>query len=155
MMPSILGENLFEDWMDTPFRHFYKTMPNSVSDGFNKDTKSLMNTDIKENEDNYTLDMELPGFTKSDINASLMDGYLTIEAKRTEGSNNNDEQDKKGNYIRKERFYGSCKRSFYIGEAVSKDDINAKFENGVLSLIIPKKDFKEAVEKNNYIAIEG
>ena len=146
LMPSILGENLFDDdWMDFPFDRDFWGRTN------NKTTKNLMKTDIREHDAGYELDIDLPGFKKDEIKAELENGYLTISA--TKGANN-DEQDKKGKYIRRERYVGTMQRSFYVGDDVTQEDIKAKFENGILRLSIPKKDAK-AVETKKTIAIEG
>ncbi len=146
LMPSILGENLFDDdWMDFPFDRDFWGRTN------NKTTKNLMKTDIREHDAGYELDIDLPGFKKDEIKAELENGYLTISA--TKGANN-DEQDKKGKYIRRERYAGTMQRSFYVGDDVTQEDIKAKFENGILRLSIPKKDAK-AVETKKTIAIEG
>ena len=121
LMPSIFGENLFDDFMDFPFG--------------GKKINTMMKTDIRDTDSSYELDIDMPGFKKEDIQAQLKDGYLTISAST---SANNDEQDKDGRYIRRERYAGSCSRSFYVGEGVKEEDIRAKFENGILKLSIPK-----------------
>ena len=97
---------------------------------------SLMKTDIQEKDGSYVIDMELPGYTKEDIQAELKDGYLTISANHTE---NKDEKDNKGKYLRRERFQGTCKRTFYVGEDIRQEDIKAAFQNGVLRLAVPKE----------------
>ena len=146
LMPSIFGENLFDDdWMDFPFDRDFWGRTN------NKTTKNLMKTDIREHDAGYELDIDLPGFRKDEIKVELENGYLTISA--TKGVDN-DEQDKKGKYIRRERYAGTMQRSFYVGDDVTQEDIKAKFENGILRLSIPKKDAK-AVETKKTIAIEG
>ena len=146
LMPSIFGENLFDDnWMDFPFDRDVWGRSN------NKTNKTMMKTDIREHDAGYELDVDLPGFKKDEIKAELENGYLTISATK---SANNDEQDKKGKYIRRERYAGTMQRSFYVGENVTQEDIKAKFENGILRLSIPKKDAK-AVEMKKTIAIEG
>ncbi|HJC73833.1 MAG TPA: Hsp20/alpha crystallin family protein [Candidatus Mediterraneibacter faecavium] len=146
LMPSIFGENLFDDdWMDFPFDRDFWGRTN------NKTTKNLMKTDIREHDAGYELDIDLPGFKKDEIKVELENGYLTISA--TKGADN-DEQDKKGKYIRRERYAGTMQRSFYVGDDVTQEDIKAKFENGILRLSIPKKDAK-AVETKKTIAIEG
>ena len=137
-MPSIFGENLFDDFMDFPFG--------------GKKINTMMKTDIWDTDSSYELDIDMPGFKKEDIKAQLKDGYLTISAST---SANNDEQDKDGRYIRRERYAGSCSRSFYVGEGVKEEDIRAKFENGILKLSIPKVENKPQVEEQKYIAIEG
>ncbi len=112
--------------------------------------KNVMNTDIKETEDSYELEMDLPGFKKDEVTVELDNGYITIRAAK---GLDKDEKTKEGRYIRKERYAGSCERSFYVGEAVTQDDIKASFRHGILRLDIPKKENKK-VEGNKYIAIE-
>ena len=148
LVPSIFGENLFDDFMDFPFNDDFWERKNPL---YGKNAKRMMKTDIRETEGSYELDVDLPGFKKDEIKVELENGYLTISA--TKGTNN-DEQDKKGKYIRKERYAGTMQRSFYVGDDVTQEDIKAKFENGILSLSIPKKDAK-AVETKKTIAIEG
>ena len=142
LMPSIFGENLFDDWMRLPAER-------ENNRGYR--AAELMKTDIKEIDGNYELSVELPGFHKEDVKIQLKDGYLTLSAAK---GLDKDEQDKKGNYIRRERYAGTLSRSFYVGDAVSEEDIHAKYEDGILKLSVPKKAPK-AVEKNGYIAIEG
>ncbi len=143
LMPSIFGERLFDDWMDGfPFRD---NLPEVRMN-------QLMKTDIREHENGYELDIDMPGFKKEDLKAELKDGYLTIEGHT---SHNDDEKDKNGKYIRRERFTGSCKRTFYVGEEVTEEDIKAKFVDGILKLSIPKKQQQPKVEQKKYIAIEG
>ena len=110
-----------------------------------------MNTDIKENDNDYELTMNLPGVKKEDVTAELKDGYLTIHATSNQ---NKDEKDEDGKYIRRERYSGSCNRSFYVGDAVTEEDIKANFENGTLKMTIPKKEAK-AVPEKKFISIEG
>ena len=148
LMPSIFGENLFDDWMDFPFEREFFGRRNPL---YGKNAKNIMKTDVKETDSTYELDVDLPGFKKENISAQLEDGYLTITANK---GLDKDEKDKDGKDIRQERYSGSCSRSFYVGEGVTQDEIHAKFEDGILKLSIPKKDAK-AVEKKNYISIEG
>ncbi|MEY8354744.1 Hsp20/alpha crystallin family protein [Lachnospiraceae bacterium 54-53] len=148
MMPSIFGENLFDDWMDFPFERSLFGEKNPL---YGKHGKNLMKTDVRETENGYEVDMDLPGFKKEEINAQLSGGYLTISASK---GLDKEEKDKDGRYIRRERYAGSMSRSFYVGEGVKEQDIHAKFENGILKLVIPGKAGK-AIEQNNYIAIEG
>lgn len=140
MLPSIFGENLSDDFFDDDWNAW----------GYS-DT-SLMNTDVKENEKDYELTMSMPGVQKDNVKAELNDGYLTISAST---DTNNDEKDKAGHYIRRERYSGSCQRSFYVGKDVTEDDIKASFEDGTLKMTIPKKEAKPAVESKKQIAIEG
>ena len=146
-MPSIFGENLFDDdWFDLDMDFWGKKNPL-----YGKNAKNIMKTDIREHDTGYELDIDLPGFKKDEINVELENGYLTISAAK---GLDKDEQDKKGKYIRKERYAGAMQRSFYVGDAVTEEDIKAKFEDGILKLSIPKKDAK-AVETKKSIAIEG
>ncbi len=145
LMPSIFGENLFDDdWMDFPPRR-----PGRPPHGPAPDR--MMRTDVKENDNSYEIDMDLPGFKKEDINVELENGYLTVSAAKT---TDNDRTDGNGRYIRRERFMGKAQRSFYIGDDVTQEDIKARFEDGILKLCIPKKDI-QTVEKKKTIFIEG
>ena len=148
LMPSIFGENLFDDWMDFPFDDDFFGRKNPL---YGKHAKNMMKTDVRETDNGYELDIDLPGFKKDEISAQLKDGYLTISAAR---GLDKDEKEKDGKYIRRERYAGTMSRSFYVGEGVEQDDIHAKYENGILKLSIPKKDAKE-VEQKKYISIEG
>lgn len=148
MLPTIFGENLFDDFMDDAFERNFFGGRNPL---YGKHSKNLMKTDVKETETGYELDIDLPGFKKDEISAHLEDGYLTVSAAK---GVDNDEKDNEGRYIRRERYSGSMTRSFYVGNAVTEEDIKAKYEDGILSLSIPKKDPK-AVEAKKYIAIEG
>lgn len=118
--------------------------------------KNLMNTDIKENDTGYEMDIDLPGFSKDEITVELKDGYLTVSAAK--GLNQNEakseEDAKKDNYIRRERYSGACQRSYYVGEDLGQEDIQAHFKHGILTINLPKKDPK-AVESKHYITIEG
>ena len=113
--------------------------------------KTLMKTDVKETEGSYEVAIDLPGFKKEDVNASLENGYLTVSAVRNE---NKDEKDENGTYIRRERYCGSCSRRFFVGDSVKEEDIRAKFEDGILKLSVAKKE-PQIEEKKGYIAIEG
>ena len=134
--------------MDFPFDDdFFRRTPSYNK----KSSTSVMRTDIRDTDDSYELDVDLPGYKKDEINVQLKEGYLTISAsKNTE----NDEKDKKGNYIRRERYNGTMSRSFYVGNAIHQDDIRAKYADGILKISVPKKTKKE-VEQANYISIEG
>ena len=146
MMPSIFGGNLFnDDWMDFSFPDIDKEL-------YGKHAKNLMKTDVKEKDGNYEVAIDLPGFKKDEITAELKDGYLTISAAK---GLDKDEKDKEGKYIRRERYAGSCQRSFYVGKDVTEEDIKASFKHGILKLTIPKKEAKPAVENKKQIAIEG
>ena len=144
LMPSIFGENLFDDWMDFSFPDIDKAL-------YGKHVKNEMKTDVRETEDGYELDIDLPGFKKDEVTAQLDNGYLTIQASK---GLDKEQKDKKGKYIRKERYAGSMSRSFYVGDAITEEDVHAKYEDGILKLSVPKKEAK-AVEQTKHIAIEG
>ena len=147
MLPSIFGEDLFDDFFGDPFEMM---VPQSRNPLYGKHAKNLMKTDVRETEDSYELDIDLPGFKKEDVSVELKNGYLTIQAAK---SLDKDEQ-KNGKYIRQERYAGAMSRSFYVGENLTDEDIKAKYENGILRLSVPKKPAK-AVEAKKTIAIEG
>ena len=133
-MPT-MRNNVFDDFFNTPF--------------FTRSESSMMKTDIKEHDNGYELTIDMPGVKKEDIKAELNDGYLTVSA---ESNSSKDEKDEKGKYICRERYSGSYSRSFYVGDAVTEEDIKAKFENGTLTLDIPKKEALPE-KQNKYIAI--
>ena len=152
LLPSIFGENLFDDFFDdVPF--FDNRAENQIEKKlYGRHAHNVMKTDIKETDDGYELIVDLPGFKKDEIKVSLEDGYLTVSAEK---GLDKDEEDKKGKYIRKERYAGSCQRSFYVGDNLTQEDIKGEFKDGILTLNVPKKEAKPAVETNKYIAIEG
>ena len=132
--------NLFDEFFDNDF----------WGKGFDKFEAPSMKTDVKDVDGNYELSIELPGFNKEDITASLKDGYLTVSAKHEENDDKKDENDK---YIRRERRFGSCKRSFFVGEAITEEDIKASYNNGILKLTLSKE--KESLpQPPKTIAIE-
>lgn len=133
------GTNLFDDF----FNDSFLTLPSERQ-------VSLMKTDIQDTGSSYLLEVELPGYQKEDIHAELKSGYLTVIA---ESKAENEEKDNQNNYIRRERFSGSCKRSFYVGADLRQEDIKASYENGILKLIVPKEAPKPVVE-NHFITIE-
>ncbi|MBU5464246.1 Hsp20/alpha crystallin family protein [Anaerotignum sp. MSJ-24] len=148
MMPSIFGENLFDDFMnDFPFEKHFFGERNPL---YGKHAKNIMKTDVKETDNSYELDIDLPGFKKEDINVQLDNGYLTIAASK---SLEKEDEHEKSHYIRQERYSGSMSRSFYVGNDVKQEEIHAKYEDGILKLAVPKKAAK-AIETNKYIQIE-
>lgn len=119
-------------------------------DFFNgKEKNSLMKTDIREGENSFIVDVDLPGYNKEDIKIDVTNGYLTINAKTSNEVNDKE----KGKYVRRERFIGECSRSFYVGDDVKQDEIKASFKNGILSLEIPKVDEKKKEAEKKYIEI--
>lgn len=153
LMPNIFGENLFDDFFnDFPFYND-RDMKKAERKLYGHRAKNLMKTDIKEKGDSYILEMDLPGFKKDEIQVSLENGYLTVQAAR--GVDKDEQEKKTGRYIRQERYAGACERSFYVGDDLTQDDIKGEFHHGVLKLTIPKKEAKPAVEQSKYISIEG
>ena len=147
MLPSIFSENLFDDFFSDPFAMM---IPQGRDPLYGKHAKNLMKTDVRETDDSYELDVDLPGFKKDEVSVELKDGYLTIQAAK---GLDKDETDKKGRYIRQERYAGACSRSFYVGGEVEPADVSARFEDGILRLSIPKVEHK-ALPKTTTIAIE-
>ena len=148
LLPSIFGENLFDEMMNFDFDKEFERMTRPL---YGKHNKNMMKTDVRETENSYELDIDLPGFKKDEINVQLDNGYLNIQAAK---GLDKDEEKKDGQYIRRERYAGSMSRTFYVGNQLTQNDIHAKFEDGILKLSIPKKDAK-AVETKKTIAIEG
>ena len=146
MLPSIFGENLFDD-----FFHDFDMFPawSGRNPLYGKHARNMMKTDVRETENTYEVDVDLPGFKKNEIHVDVKDGYLTIQAAK---GLDKDEEDKKGKYIRQERYAGAMSRSFYVGD-VEPDQISAKYEGGVLRISLPKEGKKELPKKNT-IAIE-
>lgn len=133
MLPSIFGENLFDDFFSDPFEMM---VPQGRSPLYGKHAKGLMRTDVRETDGSYELDVDLPGFKKDEIHVDLKDGYLTISAAK---GLDKDESAKDGKYIRQERYAGACSRSFYVGETARPEDIAAKYEDGILRVSVPKE----------------
>ena len=141
-MPALFNDSLFDD--------FFTDITDNKRRPMARPLPGVMKTDIKETDKEYELTIELPGYKKEDVNAELKDGYLIINANNEK---NEEEKDEKG-YIRKERYFGSCSRSFYVGKNLKEEDIKAKFDNGVLTLNVPK-EAERLPEEKKYIAIEG
>ena len=146
MLPSIFGENLFDEFFNDPFA----MMTSERNPLYGKHAKNLMKTDVRELDGGYEIDIDLPGFKKDEVDIQLQDGCLTISAAK---GLDKDEQDKKGRYIRQERYAGSVSRSFYVGEDVKPADVKASFEDGILRLSVPKAEAKQLPD-NPTIAIQ-
>lgn len=149
MLPSVFGENLFDDSL-SDFFGFGRMMPQISSELYGKHAKNLMKTDVRELDGSYELDVDLPGFKKDEVTVDLQDGYLTISAAK---ALDKDESDQKGKFLRQERYSGSMSRSFYVGDDVETTDICAKYEDGILKISVPKTAHKE-LPKHTTIAIE-
>ena len=147
MLPSIFGENLFDDFFSDPFGMM---APQGRDPLYGKHAKNLMKTDVRETEDSYELDIDLPGFKKDEVSVELKNGCLTIQAAK---GLDKEETDKKGKYIRQERYAGTCSRSFFVGKAVEPEEVSAGFEDGILRISLPKKAEKRLPGKKT-IAIK-
>ena len=148
MLPSIFGENLFEELFEEPFRMM--SAFDARNPLYGRHAKNIMKTDVRETENTYELDIDLPGFKKEDVQVQLENGTLTIAAAKSLDKN---EQDEKGRYLRQERYTGQCSRSFYVGDQVKSEDLSAKFEDGILRISMPKAPQRQLPQKN-LIAIE-
>ena len=159
MTPSLFHDDfdLFDRFYEDPWfsldDHELKNLEKKL---YGRRVKNVMKTDIKETDSEYEMTIDLPGFKKDEVSVSLENGYLTVSASKglQKDEAENEAERKKGKYIRRERYCGSCQRSFYVGDALTVEDIKANFKHGILNLVIPKKDKKEIAD-NKYIAIEG
>lgn len=150
MLPVLFGENLFDDFFNDDFdRRFWNEMRHTGRELYGKHGKNLMKTDIRETDSTYELDVDLPGFAKDEVAVDLKDGYLTISAQKKAEK---PEEKKEGKYIRQERCFGSCARSFYVGD-LKPEDVKCKFDSGVLQISVPKEAPKQ-IPASTRIAIE-
>ncbi len=156
-LPSTFAEDLMDDFFTPGLMRSFDDMDKEFfgkkNPLYGKHAKNLMKTDVREDEKGFELDIELPGFKKEDVEITLTDGYLNIQASK--GLDKEQKDEKTGRMIRQERYAGSLARSFYVGEQIEDEDIKAKMEHGVLTLQIPKKEAKPAVPEKKLIAIEG
>lgn len=146
MLPALFGENLFDEMFDD----MMKPMGNVEKALYGKHAKNVMKTDVRETDNSYEVDIDLPGFKKNEVTATLQDGYLTVSAAK---GLDKDQQQKKGRYIRQERYSGQCSRSFYVGESIQPEDVHASFEDGILKLSLPKAAMPKLPEHHS-ITIE-
>ena len=145
LMPTLFRTNLFDDLLDDFAKETKRAAQNIVS------VTGVMKTDIKEKDDCFELMIDLPGFAKEDVKAELKEGYLNISAER---NSSDEEKDEEGRFIRRERYSGTCSRSFYVGDDLKQEDIKAKFENGILTVIVPKKPEEPEEDEPQYISID-
>ena len=148
MLPSIFRDNLFDDMFD--FDDFDKEFNRMMRPLYGKHAQNMMKTDVRETDNSYELDIDLPGFKKDEIKVELDNGYLSISAAK---GLDKDEEKKDGKYIRRERYAGAMNRTFYVGDNLTQQDIQAKFEDGILKISVQNKDVQQ-IEQNKYIAIE-
>lgn len=156
MFPALMNDSIFSNLFDDPFFTEWPTTRRADRRGAAVAT-SMMNTDVREKDDSYVVDIDMPGFRKEDIRVELKNGCLTVSAHRegAAGDGSDASASADGKWLRRERYSGSCSRSFYVGDDVEEGDIHAKFENGTLSLTLPKKQAHPQVEESHTIAIEG
>ena len=152
MVPYMFNDDLMDDLFNDNWERDFDRAMHSMQPRhmFGKRSANVMKTDVRETKDGYDVFVDLPGFKKEDVKLDLQNGYLTISASK---GLDKDETDKKGKYIRQERYAGACSRSFYVGEHVEPEDIRAKFETGILQISLPKAA-KKQLPKSNVIAIE-
>ena len=153
LAPSIFEENFIDDLFGFPYMKEFDNMEHDMERKlYGRKASRMMKTDIREKENNYEISVDLPGFKKEDITVELDNGYITISASK---NLDKDENNKKGKLLRQERYAGSMTRSFYVGENVEKEDVDANYRHGVLNLTIPKKAIEKKIPEKNLIAIEG
>ena len=150
LMPSVFGRDMFDDFFYFPFFDD-KDMKKMEKQLYGRRGKNLMKTDVREKSDRYELTMDLPGFKKDEVTAQLKDGYLTISAAK--GLDKDEQEKESGRYIRRERYAGSCERSFYVGD-VNEADIKGEFKHGILKLTIPKEQPKKEIDTTKYIELD-
>lgn len=148
LMPSIFREDLFDDFMSDFAFPAFSNVDKAL---YGKNAKNMMKTDVKETEQGYVVDIDLPGFKKDEIQIQLEDGYLTVSAAK---GLDKDEKNEEGKYIRRERYAGSMSRSFFVGKNVRESDIHPKYESGILTFSVPKEEKRQVPEKH-FISIEG
>lgn len=150
-MPTMFDRDFFDDFFDDPFfndKEMRKLEKKLSGKPHTRSVQNLMRTDVKETADAYEMKVELPGFKKENIRLTLENGYLTIYAEK------DSDEERGGKFLRRERYAGACKRSFYVGDELHEDQIKAEFKHGVLKIDLPKKKEVPAVEQSKYIAIE-
>ena len=152
LVPSIFSDNFFDDFFEFPFIDD-RAEKNAERKLYGHHAANLMKTDIKEFDDKYEVEIDLPGFKKDEVTAELNDGYLTVSAAK--GLDQDEQEKETGRYIRRERYAGACQRSYYVGEDITEEDIKAEFKHGILKLFVPKKEAKPVAEEKKYITIEG
>ena len=139
------NNSLLDAFLSDPFDAFFDAAP------VQRPAQQFMRTDIKEHDNGYELTIDLPGFKKENVDASLKDGVLTVTAETKSESEDTEEN---GTFVRKERFDGKCTRSYYVGDEIEESDIKARFEDGTLKISIPKKQPKPQIESSTSIAID-
>ena len=151
MFPALMNDTMFSDLLDDPFFEGWRNMDRAAACDPNM-SAGMMSTDVRETDKGYMVDIDMPGFKKDDISLDLQNGYLTVSAHR---NSSHEDKDDNGRWLRRERYAGSCSRSFYVGEDVKESDIHASYRNGTLCIQVPKMQAQPQVESKHQIAIEG
>lgn len=151
MFPALMNDTMFSDLFDDPFFEGWRNMDRAAACDPNM-SAGMMSTDVRETDKGYMVDIDMPGFKKDDISLDLQNGYLTVSAHR---NSSHEDKDDNGRWLRRERYAGSCSRSFYVGEDVKDSDIHASYKDGTLRLEMPKPEAQQQVETKHQIAIEG
>ncbi len=151
MFPALMNDTMFSDLFDDPFFEGWRNMDRAAACDPNM-SAGMMSTDVRETDKGYMVDIDMPGFEKDDISLDLQNGYLTVSAHR---NSSHEDKDDNGRWLRRERYAGSCSRSFYVGEDVKDSDIHASYKDGTLCLETPKPEAQQQVETKHQIAIEG
>lgn len=151
MFPALMNDTMFSDLFDDPFFEGWRNMDRAAACDPNM-SAGMMSTDVRETDKGYMVDIDMPGFEKDDISLDLQNGYLTVSAHR---NSSHEDKDDNGRWLRRERYAGSCSRSFYVGEDVKESDIHASYRNGTLCIQVPKMQAQPQVESKHQIAIEG
>ena len=154
MFPALMNDTMFSDLFDDPFFEGWRNTDSGMSAVM---PANMMSTDVRETDKGYDVDIDMPGMKKEDINLELNNGYLTVSATRSgEHEDKSDgAQSENGKWLRRERYAGSCSRSFYVGDQVKESDIHASYNNGTLCIQVPKMQAQPQVESKHQIAIEG
>ena len=151
MFPALMNDTMFSDLFDDPFFEGWRNMDRAAACDPNM-SAGMMSTDVRETDKGYMVDIDMPGFKKDDISLDLQNGYLTVSAHR---NSSHEDKDDNGRWLRRERYAGSCSRSFYVGEDVKDSDIHASYKDVTLCLEMPKPEAQQQVETKHQIAIEG
>lgn len=151
MFPALMNDTMFSDLFDDPFFEGWRNMDRAAACDPNM-SAGMMSTDVRETDKGYMVDIDMPGFKKDDISLDLQNGYLTVSAHR---NSSHEDKDDNGRWLRRERYAGSCSRSFYVGEDVKDSDIHASYKDGTLCLETPKPEAQQQVETKHQIAIKG
>ena len=151
MFPALMNDTMFSDLFDDPFFEGWRNMDRAAACDPNM-SAGMMSTDVRETDKGYMVDIDMPGFKKDDISLDLQNGYLTVSAHR---NSSHEDKDDNGRWLRRERYAGSCSRSFYVGEDVKDSDIHDSYKDVTLCLEMPKPEAQQQVETKHQIAIEG